>query len=104
MSDHANPEDLRAFMAGIGTDADASALVAAINAKGYLITTDELADPIAEVKRRLASRDGTTMFEMQMLMNHLSQLSEMSGSPCLQRIRQYRRCPATSRNERASPT
>jgi Family of unknown function (DUF5407) len=80
MSDHANPEDLRAFMAGIGTDADASALVAAINAKGYLITTDELADPIAEVKRRLASRDGTTMFEMQMLMNHLSQLSEMSGS------------------------
>jgi hypothetical protein len=126
MSDHAKPEDLAAFMAGVGSDADAAALVAAMKAQGYSVTTDELAISIPEARQLLttveqampavAARneqadvkqqelfsqiDNATkqakaklntlasqgdaisvadMFEMQMLMNRLSQLSEMATS------------------------
>jgi hypothetical protein len=124
MSDHAKPEDLAAFMASVGSDADAAAVVAAMNARGYLVTTDELAISIPEARQRLttveqampaaagrneqsdvkqqqlfsqienatkqakaklntlASKGNAIsvadMFEMQILMNHLSQLSDMA--------------------------
>src|SRR5262245_15478389 len=124
MSDHAKPEDLAAFMAGLGSDADAAAVVAAMNARGYRVTTDELAISIPEARQRLTTVEQSMpaatarneqgdvkqqelfsqienatkqaraklnalaskgneisvadMFEMQMLMNHMSQLSEMA--------------------------
>ena len=126
MTDHAKPEDLAAFKAKVRSDADATAVSAAMNAQGYSVTADELLALVPQARQLLATiqkampaatarnvpadvnqqalfsqiekssqqvKDKLNalapkgdaisvldMFEMQMLMNHMSQLCEMVSS------------------------
>jgi hypothetical protein len=92
LADHATAESRAAFASSVGTHATVATLAAAINAKGYQVGEAEvsaaldLSKQVALTDQQLAAVVGGQdmnvgdLMNSQMLMNHLSQVSEASSN------------------------
>ena len=92
LADHATAENRAAFASSVGPHATVATLAAAINAKGYQVGEAEvsaaldLSKQVALTDQQLAAVVGGQdmnvgdLMNSQMLMNHLSQVSETSSN------------------------